>query len=77
MTMNYTLENKPKFVYGQTVYVDMKAMGVGDGYLQGKIVGLATRHIIDHWLVEFERDFGSTYPYRVVSVQHTFIKHGK
>ena len=74
----YTLENKPKFAYGELVQVDMSCLGMtppfeNGGIETGKIVGKSADHIIDQWLVEFSHDFSPTYPYRVVSVQHTFI----
>jgi len=69
----YTLENKPNFKYGDMVSVDMKVMGSDVGILTGKIVGKGSEHIIDMWLIEFDRDFSPTYPYKVVSIIHTAI----
>ena len=84
----YTLENKPNFMDGEMVEVELACFGftpeslkeyVLPPILTGKIVGKALDHIIDHWLIEFGRHFPS-YPYKVVSVPHTFIlneKHNK
>ena len=70
----YTLENKPSFSDGQVVEVDMSCFGFPEKeILSGKIVGKATEHIIDNWIVEFPRSFPPTYPYKVVIVPHTFI----
>jgi hypothetical protein len=43
------------------------------GILKGKVVGKGAEHIIDMWLVEFDRDFGPTYPYRALTVPHVSI----
>lgn len=72
----YTLENKPNFKYGDYVKIDMSGF-LGKEYKNsienGIIVGKPITHIIDQWLVCFDHDFSPTYPYRVVSVPHTFI----
>ena len=73
MIKRYTLENKPKFKDGDVVLVDMSVMGSDAGVISGKIVGKGSEHIIDMWMIEFDRDFGPTYPYKVVSVIHTAI----
>lgn len=74
MNEKYTLtDKKPVFKDGQFVLVDMECFGFPPEIAMGKIVGRGTEHIIDQWLVEFGHDFGPEYPYRVVSVQHTFI----
>ena len=70
----YTMMNKPNFKYGDHVQVDMGHLGwETGGTLLGKIVGKGSVHVIDMWLVEFERDFGPTYPYRVFTVPHVAI----
>ena len=38
-----------------------------------RVVGKGSVHIIDYWLVEFDIDFGPTYPYKVFSVPHVAI----
>jgi hypothetical protein len=75
MIKTYTLTDpKPDFKYGDTVGVDMAHLGATDlGILPGRIVGKGSVHVIDYWLVEFNRDFGPTYPYRVFSVPHVAI----
>ena len=71
---HYTLENKPNFKDGDWVKVDMSCFGYPTNDLRdGKIVGKGMTHIIDQWLILFNDDFHPTYPYKVVSVQHTFI----
>ena len=70
----YTLENKPDLKYGDIVLVDMSVMGAdAAGVLSGKVVGKAMTHIMDLWLIEFDRDFAPTYPYKVISIIHTAI----
>jgi len=73
MTERYTLDYKPTFKDGEMVLVDMSCFGFPPEIAMGKIVGRGSEHIIDHWLVEFGHNFAPTYPYKVVSVQHTFI----
>ena len=69
----YTMANKPIFKYGDQVQVDMAHLGCPPGTLAGRIVGKGSTHVIDMWLVEFEQDFGPTYPYRVFTVPHVAI----
>lgn len=71
----YTLEDpKPDFKYGDKIAVDMAHLGTPDyGILPGRIVGKGSVNVIDFWLVEFNRDFAPTYPYRVFSVPHVAI----
>ena len=75
MMKTYTLEDpKPKFKYGDVVTVDMAHLGASTlGVLMGTIVGKGSVHVVDMWLVEFERDFAPTYPYRVFTVPHVAI----
>lgn len=75
MIKTYTLDDpKPIFKDGSTVIVDMGHLG-GSGLLPAKVVGRGMIHVIDFWLVEFDKPFGETYPYRVVQVPHTsFVK---
>jgi hypothetical protein len=72
MIERYTLEEKPSLKYGQYVVVDMAVMG-GKGYLPGKIVGKGSENILDFWLVEFDKDFSPSYPYRVTTILHTAV----
>ena len=73
MIKTYTLEDpKPEFKYDDNVFVDMAHLG-GNGLLRGKIVGRGMVHVIDFWLVQFEKDFAPTYPYRVMQVPHTAV----
>jgi hypothetical protein len=70
----YTMASKPIFKYGEKVEVDMGHLGWPiREILPGRIVGRGSVHVIDMWLVEFERDFGPTYPYRVSTVPHVAI----
>ncbi len=70
----YTMLNKPTFRYGEQIQVDMAHLGwENGGTLSGKIVGKGSVHVIDMWLVEFEKDFGALYPYRVFTVPHVAI----
>ena len=73
MNKRYTLENKPTFRNGEMVDIDMRCFGFSPGIERGRIVGKSVTNVVDHWLVEFDHDFSPTYPYKVVSVQHTFI----
>ena len=74
MIKTYTLEDtKPDFKYGDTVKVDMNHFGGTQGILNGRIVGKGSVNVIDMWIVEFEQDFGPTYPYRVFTVPHVAI----
>lgn len=75
MIKTYTLgDPKPEFKYGDSVTVDMAHLGSPAlGALTGRIVGKGSVHIIDFWLIEFDQDFGPTYPYRVFSVPHVAI----
>jgi hypothetical protein len=75
MIKTYTLaDKKPDFKDGAIVRVDMDHLGLKDlGVVKGKIVGKASSHVIDFWIVEFEESFGSSYPYRVLSVPHVAI----
>ena len=78
MNETYTLdEPKPKFKYGDTVAVNMAHLGSPAlGILNGKVIGKGPEHIIDMWLVEFDRDFGPTYPYRALTIPHVSILKG-
>lgn len=69
----YTLENKPDFIYGQKIKIDMSFFGISNEIFEGKIVGKSFIHVIDTWLVEFEGDFSPTYPFKVLGVPHTAI----
>jgi hypothetical protein len=70
----YTLEDHPKFAFGEYVEVDLSKMLYSTGgYENARIVGLHSQNILDVWLCEFNHDFAPSYPYRVVSIQHTFI----
>jgi hypothetical protein len=75
MIKTYTLEDpKPDFKYGTVVEVDMAHLGSPSlGVLTGRVVGKGSVHVIDFWLVEFNRDFAPTYPYRVFTVPHVAI----
>lgn len=70
---HYTIDFKPEFEYGQIVKVDMECIGFPPEHRTGKIVGKSITELIDLWLVEFENDFGPIYPYKVISIPHTFI----
>jgi hypothetical protein len=75
MMNTYTLmDPKPEFKYGDKVNVDMAHLGAPNfGTLPGRVVGKGSVHIIDFWLIEFNIDFGPTYPYKVFSVPHVAI----
>ena len=70
---HYTLENKPILTDGQIVDVDMARLGTDLGILKGEVVGRATEHIIDIWMIKFDRAFGPLYPFKVIGVPHTAI----
>ena len=72
------MANKPIFKYSENVRVDMSHLGwphlTGkDNTMPARIVGRGSVHVIDMWLLEFEQDFGPTYPYRVFTVPHVAI----
>jgi hypothetical protein len=70
----YTFEDvHPVFVDREIVTVDTRKLGLSLGLVPGQIVGRSVCGLIDIWMVEFQTDFGPTYPYRVVSVPHTMI----
>jgi hypothetical protein len=75
MIKTYTLmDPKPNYKYGDKVKVDMAHLGATEmGVLTGRVVGKGSVHIIDYWLIEFDSDFGPTYPYKVFSVPHVAI----
>lgn len=76
MNRTYTLmDPKPTFKDGDKVMVDMSVMGMGQDapLLEGTIVGKGSEHVIDMWLIQFDRDFAPTYPFKVLSVIHTAI----
>jgi hypothetical protein len=70
----YTIyDKKPEFKYGDSILVDMSCFDFPPSVEVGRVVGKGTTNLIDQWLVEFSHDFNPTYPYRVLSVPHTFI----
>ena len=78
MIKRYTMEEKPCFKDGDQVLVDMAVMGSAPlGIMKGTIVGKGSEHVIDMWLVQFEKNFAPTYPFKVVSVIHTAIVMGQ
>lgn len=73
MIKHYTMFNKPDFKDGQEVNVDMSVMGSDAGILTGTIVGKNFTNIIDTWLIQFDRNFAPSYPFKVVPIMHTAI----
>jgi len=75
MNNHYTLEDKPNFVDGDLVYIDLRwfAKDFNPPYMPATIVGKSITNIIDMWLVEFNTIISSTYPFSVVAVPHTCI----
>ena len=81
----YTLENKPNFQFGEEVLVDFgfMYMYLDAAPVKGKIVGKSSEHILDVWLIQFDRDslvkaiphFHS--PYNTFAIQHTLIINNK
>ena len=69
----YTIENKPDFVDGERVSIDMSCFGFPPKIALGKVVGKSFTHIIDNWLIEFDEKPSTVYPFKVVPVPHTFI----
>ena len=83
MIRHYTLENKPSFNDGDEIDVDMSVMGAKSlGVMKGKVVGKASDHIIDMWIIDFgmslneDKNF-SMYPFKVLNVIHTAIVDNK
>lgn len=50
---HYTLENKPNFQQNDVVEVDFGVISPQGEILKGRIVGKASEHIIDFWIVDF------------------------
>lgn len=73
MNEKYTLYNKPEFKDGEIIQVDMEHLGFPPEIRKGKIVGKTFVNVFDTWLVEFDNDFGPTYPYKVVGIPHFCI----
>lgn len=75
MIKTFTLTDpKPNYKYGDAVKVDMSHFGATElGVLDGRVVGKGPVDVIDYWLIEFNIDFGPTYPYKVFSVPHVAI----
>lgn len=77
MISYYGLENKPSFEDGQKVDVDFNKLGMPEvGIVRGEVVGKAISHLLDFWIIKFDRNFGTTYPYKVISIPHTCIVMG-
>ena len=62
--------NKPEFRYGERVYCDMPTC-VG----WGTIVGKASSHIIDLWIVDMD-NFPENWKYKSITVPHTYLGRG-
>jgi len=74
MTKCYTLENKPEFVNGQEVDVDMlKLTGSLNGTKRGKVIGKSSTHVVDMWVIDFGEVFSEVYLYQAVAVPHVCI----
>jgi hypothetical protein len=70
----YSLENHPEFKQGERVLLDTGSMFTNGGIVEGRVVGISSKGIIDMWLVELNSFIpNETYPYTVISVQHTFL----
>jgi hypothetical protein len=74
----YTLsDTKPVFKYGESVKIHWKNLTggqfFGEDIVNGQIVGVASRHIIDIWLVDFGTIIHDDYPYSTFCVPHTLI----
>ena len=74
MIETYTLDDpKPVFKRGDTVAVNMAHLGSpGLGILKGKVIGKSMEHIIDMWIVDFDREFPE-YPYSALTIPHVAI----
>jgi hypothetical protein len=80
MIKHYTLQDRPpNFKDGDEVLVDMSVMGAAElDLMSGKVVGKASEHIIDYWIVDFgmslnkDKNF-SCYPFKVLSIPHIAI----
>ena len=66
--------NKPYFKNGDRVEVALA--GYIDQIMLGTIIGKASEHVIDFWIVRFDKPLAPelNYPYEATTVQHTFIR---
>jgi hypothetical protein len=82
---HYTLENKPNFKYGELVKIDTVCFGGSLHEIwEGEIIGKVSDNIIDYWIVDFKKMLNNdefldknekfkNYPYKAMSIPHTFI----
>lgn len=76
MIKRYTLENKLNFQYGDYVNVDMSFFNSGVSEIwRGKVIGLASQHVIDYWIVDFAEIITkiSNYQYKAMTIPHVAI----
>lgn len=74
MNDTFELENKPKFVNGQLVRVDLfKLTGTLKEEKVGKVIGKSFSNIYDLWILDFIKPFSDTYPFQAVCVPHFCI----
>lgn len=77
---HYTMENKPKFKYGEMVKVDMAHSGFPqDEVWEGRIVGFSFSYenVIDMWIIDFEKTIAAEkfkdYQYKSIVIPHVAI----
>ncbi len=68
-----TLHPDNKILYRQGAVVEVALAGDVRHVVRGRIVGIATQDVLDHWIVSLDNMLPD-WPYQCISVQHTFIR---
>ncbi len=72
------LINKPQFAEGDLVHVTenhpLSSWVHESGGNFGEIVGLASEHIIDMWIVQFDGPISEVYPFSTATIPHTHLE---
>lgn len=65
-------DNKIEYKDGERVQIAFAGNPKDIHY--GQIIGISSRHIIDHWIVLLDNPSLLGWNYRAITAQHTFIK---
>ena len=68
-----TLHPDNKIAYHEGDRVEVALSGDVDRVVKATVCGIASAHIIDHWIVRLDEPIG-TWEFSCISVQHTFIR---
>lgn len=66
-----SLEPRIKFKNGDRVQVALA--GNVDNLYSGTIIGLASEHVVDMWIIRVDESI-KNYPYEALVQQHTFLR---